>query len=119
MKQKDVPILDVIDVAIVRIPKPICTRQPDHSRKGKASGDIKTEIELHKAGYLKGEQIRLNIKIRHTKPIKIITGAIVTLYRMSRFDSPKYLLKRDMANFQGRTVYFSKGSRADYFSHYL
>lgn len=91
VREKDVPILDVLDVAAVHIPKPINTRVLDHSKKGKATGEIKTDIELHKAGYLKGEQIRLNIKIRHTKPVKIITGAMVTFYRMSRFDSPRYI----------------------------
>jgi hypothetical protein len=90
VREKDVPILDVLDVAAVPIPKPINNRVLDHSKKGKATGEIKTDIELHKAGYLKGEQIRLNIKIQHTKPIKTLTGALVTFYRMSRFDSPRY-----------------------------
>jgi hypothetical protein len=90
VKKKDVRILDVVDVAAVRVPKPISTRQPDHSKKGKSTGEIAVDIELQKAGYLKGEQIRLNIKIKHTKPIKNLKGAIVTLYRMSRFDSPRY-----------------------------
>jgi hypothetical protein len=89
VRQKDVPILDVLDVAAVGVPKAINTRVLDHPKKAKATGEIKTDIELHKAGYLKGEQIRLNIKIRHTKPIKIITGAVVSFYRMSRFDSPR------------------------------
>jgi len=88
--QKDIPILDLIDVCQVRIPEPIRTRQPDHNKKSKQTGEIYTEVELHKAGYLKGEQIRLNIKIKHTKAIKNLKGAIVTFYRMSRFDSPKY-----------------------------
>jgi len=88
--QKDIPILDLIDVCQVRIPEPIRTRQPDHNKKSKQTGEIHTEVELHKAGYLKGEQIRLNIKIKHTKAIKNLKGAIVTFYRMSRFDSPKY-----------------------------
>jgi hypothetical protein len=80
----------MIDVSSVAIPAPFKTRQPDHSKKGKSTGEIQADVELHKAGYLKGEQIRLNIKIRHTKPIKNLKGAIVTFYRMSRFDSPKY-----------------------------
>lgn len=90
--QKDIPILDVIDVSAVGVPETVSTRQPDHSKKAKTTGDICTDVELHKAGYLKGEQIRLNIKIRHTKPIKNLKGAIVTFYRMTRFDSPKYFL---------------------------
>ena len=88
--QRDIPILDVIDVSAVPVPEAISIQQPDHSKKGKTTGDIRTDVELHKAGYLKGEQIRLNIKIRHTKPIKNLKGATVTLYRMTRFDSPKY-----------------------------
>lgn len=88
--QKDIPVLDVIDVSSVGVPAPVNMRLPDHSKKGKATGEIMADVELHKAGYLKGEQIRLNIKIRHTKPIKNLKGAIVTFFRMSRFDSPKY-----------------------------
>ena len=87
--QRDIPILDVIDVSAVGVPETIRTRQADHSRKGKTTGDIRTDVVLHKAGYLKGEEIRLNIKIRHTKPIKNLKGAIVTFYRMTRFDPPK------------------------------
>jgi len=88
---KDVPILDIVDVATVRAPKPFSVRVPDNTKKGKSTGDIIADIELHKAGYLKGEQIRLNVKVRHTKPIKNLTGVIVTFYRMSRFDSPRYV----------------------------
>ena len=88
--QRDIPILDVIDVSGVGIPEPVSTMQPDHFKKAKTTGDIRMDVELHKAGYLKGEQIRLNIKIRHTKPIKNLKGAIVTFYRMTRFDPPKY-----------------------------
>ncbi len=62
--QRDIPILDVIDVSTVGVPEIIRTKQPDHSKKGKTTGDIRTDVELHKAGYLKGEEIRLNIKIR-------------------------------------------------------
>ena len=91
--QKDVPILDVIDVAGVKIPKPVNIRVPDYSKKAKLPGEIIVDIELHKAGYLKGEQIRLNINVRHLKPIKNLKGAIVTFYRMSRFDSQKYSLQ--------------------------
>ena len=87
--QRDIPILDVIDVSTVGVPEIIRTKQPDHSKKGKTTGDIRTDVVLHKAGYLKGEEIRLNIKIRHTKPIKNLKGAIVTFYRMTRFDPPK------------------------------
>ena len=87
--QKNIPILDVIDVVAVRSPKSISTRQPNHQKKGKTTGEIAADVELTKAGYLKGEQVRLNIKIRHTKPIKNLKGAIVTLYRLTRFDSPK------------------------------
>jgi len=88
--QKNIGILDVIDVTTLRVPKPITFQQPDHVKKGKATGDIRADIELHKAGYLKGEQIRLNIKIKHTKPIKNLKGVIVTLFRLSRFEHPKY-----------------------------
>jgi arrestin-related trafficking adapter 9 len=84
-----VPILDVIDVAAVPIPKPITITQLDHSKKGKTPGSIRIDIELDKAGYLKGEQIRLRIRVRHPKAIKNLSGAVVTLYRMSRFDSPR------------------------------
>jgi hypothetical protein len=87
--QKDIPILDLIDVAAVPIPKPLRVKQPDHSKKGKATGEIRADVELHKAGYLRGEQIRLNIKIRHTKPIKNLQGALITFYRLTRFDNPR------------------------------
>ena len=90
--QKDIPILDVIDVYSQRVPDPISLRIPEPSKKGKATGEIQVQIELDKAGYLKGEQMRLNIKVKHTKPIKNLKGAIVTFYRLSRFDSPKYVL---------------------------
>ena len=73
--QRDIPILDVIDVSAVAVPEAISIQQTDHSKKGKTTGDIRTDVELRKAGYLKGEQIRLNIKIRHTKPIKNLKGA--------------------------------------------
>lgn len=84
-----VPILDVLDVDAVDIPKPITITQPDSSKKGKSTGIIRADIHLDKAGYLKGEQIRLKIKVQHTKAIKNINGVVVTLYRMSRFDSPR------------------------------
>ena len=89
--QMDVPILDVIDVASVRIPEPQNVRLPCPSKKGRPPGEITANVALHKAGYLKGEQIRLNIKIKHANPIKILRGATVTFYRMSRFDSEKSL----------------------------
>jgi arrestin-related trafficking adapter 9 len=84
-----VPILDVLDVDAVDTPKPITITQPDSSKKGKSTGIIRADIQLDKAGYLKGEQIRLKIKVQHTKPIKNLNGVVVTLYRMSRFDSPR------------------------------
>ena len=87
---KDVPILDILDVATVRVPKPFTARVPDNNKKTKNTGDVVVDIELHKAGYLKGEQVRLNVRVRHTKPIKNMTGVIVTFYRMSRFDPPRY-----------------------------
>jgi hypothetical protein len=100
MAQKYIRILDVIDVSSVPVPSPISIRLPDHSKKVKSTGEIQADVEPRKGGYLKGEEIRLNIKIRHTKPIKNLKGAIVTFYRMSRFDSPKYIsLSNNLINF--------------------
>jgi arrestin-related trafficking adapter 9 len=94
--------LDVIDVSSVAVPSPISIRLPDHSKKGKSTGEIQVDVEPRKGGYLKGEEIRLNIKIRHTKPIKNLKGAVVTFFRMSRFDSPKYIPpSNELINFQG------------------
>jgi hypothetical protein len=87
--QKDIPILDLIDVTLAPIPKPFSVKQPDNSKKGKATGEIQADVELRKAGYLRGEQMRLNIKIRHRKPIKNLQGALITFYRLTRFDNPR------------------------------
>jgi len=91
LAQRDVPIQDVIDVAAVRVPKPQNIRLPCPPKKGRPPGEITADIELHKAGYLKGDEIRLNVKIKHVIPIKNLKGAIVTFYRMSRFDSEKFV----------------------------
>lgn len=55
----------------------------------RASADnntITATIELQKSGYLRGDNIRLKISISHKKPIKSMSGIIVTLYRQARVD---------------------------------
>lgn len=83
----DITLLDSIDIGIIPIPK-IRHIDPDYKSKRKeGSGKVHAYIELTKAGYLKGETIVLNIQVEHIKPIKNMRGTIVTLYRLSRFNS--------------------------------
>lgn len=85
--RKNLPVLDMIDVGCLPIPK-IRHIDPDtKSKRKEGAGKVQAYVELVRAGYLKGDTIALNIQVHHVKPIKNMKGTIATLYRLSRFDS--------------------------------
>lgn len=52
-----------------------------------AGRTITITVESLKGGTLRGDQIPLNISVRHTKHVKSLRGIIVTLYRQARVDT--------------------------------
>lgn len=86
--RKDISVIDAIDVAQFAEPR---RRTVDFDQRGKrreGTGKIEATVDVSRYGYLKGETITPVIRVTHYRPIKNLQGAIVTLCRMSRFDSP-------------------------------
>ena len=48
---------------------------------------VLVEIALPRAGFMRGDAIKLSIRIKHNTPIKNLRGSIITFYRSSRFIS--------------------------------
>ncbi|KAF1815156.1 hypothetical protein P152DRAFT_247483 [Eremomyces bilateralis CBS 781.70] len=57
-----------------------------HRSRNLEKKPITATIELQKSGYLRGDNITLNLSIKHTKVVKSLNGIIVTLYRQARVD---------------------------------
>ncbi|KAI9894395.1 MAG: ph-response sensor protein [Vezdaea aestivalis] len=60
---------------------------PRTSTTSLAKKTITATIEMQRAGCLPGDILPLTITIDHTKPIRSMSGVIVTLYRQGRIDT--------------------------------
>ena len=86
--RKDVSVMDAIDVAQFASPRRRAVDFDPKSKRREGTGKIEATVDVSRYGYMKGETITPVIRVTHYKPIKNLQGAIVTLCRMSRFDSP-------------------------------
>jgi len=78
------------------------------SSRHPSSRTITASIQLQRAGFLRGDNIPLQITVNHTKKIKSLQGIIVTLYRQARVDMHPALPLATLKGEDGKEDYYPK-----------
>ncbi|BFZ55698.1 ph-response sensor protein [Savitreella phatthalungensis] len=87
--RKDIVVLDAIDVARYGERKQRVVDFDPKNKRREGTGKAEALVEVPRWGFLKGDTIVPSIQLRHYRPVKNLRGAIVTLCRLGRFDSPE------------------------------
>jgi hypothetical protein len=81
--EKALSVICPLDVGTLPPPKP-ARLEVEVRKKKRQRGSIGVSLHMPRKGYLKGEMIPVKITVQHLKPIKSMTGVIVTLSRIYR-----------------------------------
>lgn len=83
ISEKALSVVCPLDVGVLPAPKP-ARLTVEVRKKKRQRGSIAVSMDMPRKGYLKGEMIPVRIAVQHLKPVKSMTGVIVTLSRISR-----------------------------------